>query len=319
MKKLLLLIASLIPVSLWAAAPLMLVNPGRETFINFPSAILPDKAVTVFLPEPAVPLKQKYPVVYMLGVWPKDAPAVQQLLERSQQKAILVGLNVEETDLADISKIVNFFSYELVPYIDTNYPTIERPAARVIAAQGGTAAKVLAGLLARKHLFGGAFLANSGIKPVSFAGAEENLRVLACGSREELAVLWQTLQEMGFAYGPRAALRVTEQTDFFKELNLDYLFAETSALQVDKLEGKVNPNVLFISPDEKAQLDMQAVLKNGMRFDYIALDLRIAPPYLGWNAQTGQLRPVPGAMAGKVKITAFVDKLKCSTKLKLKK
>ena len=319
MKKFFFLLLALLPVGVWSAAPLMLVNPGRETFLNFPSAILPDKTVTVFLPEAAVPLKQKYPVVYMLGVWPKDAPVVQEVLDKSTQKAILVGLNVDEADLADSSKLVNFFSQELIPYIDTNYPTITEPSARAIAARGVAGTKVLAALLARKNLFGRAFVADSGLQPISFAGADKNLRVLASGPRAEVAVLWQTLSELGFSYGTRAAVLVRENANFLKELNLDYLFASAQDVEIDKIEGGVSPRMLFISPDQTAQLDVRVILNNGMSFDYIPLDLRLAPPYLSWDGVSGQLRPLPGATAGKVKITVFVDNLKFNTKIKLKK
>ena len=113
----------------------MLINPGRETFLNFPSAIMGnDKTVTVFLPEPAIPLHKRYPVVYLLGAIPKEAPLVQQCLDRSNQKAILVGINFTEQDLADTDKIAAFISRELVPYIDVNYMTKDEPAWRGVAA-----------------------------------------------------------------------------------------------------------------------------------------------------------------------------------------
>ncbi|MBO7238706.1 MAG: hypothetical protein J6U96_05490 [Elusimicrobiaceae bacterium] len=319
MKKIILLALCFASVCVWGAEPLMLVKPGREVFVNFPSAILPDKAVTVFLPEPAVPLHQKYPVVYLLGVWPKDAPLAQEILEKSDQKAILVGLNVEEADLADPAKIVQFFSQELVPYIDTNYLTKDEPAFRAIAAYGPSGTKTAAALLARKQLFGRALLVNSGEEAISFAGADKDLRVLAAGNRAELTVLWQTLQEMGLPYGSQVALQMSNKASLFANLNLEYLFAKGADLAVDKLEGEITPKTLFITPQEQARADFRVTLENGMRFDYIPLDLRIAPPYLNWNAGLGVLHPVPGASAGKVKISVFVDKEKFEGKIKLKK
>ena len=297
----------------------MLVNPGRETFVNFPSAILPDKAVTVFLPEPAVPLHQKYPVVYLLGVWPKDAKAAQEVLDRSAQKAILVGVNVEEADLKDVNKIVSFFTKELIPYIDTNYPTKDEPAERAIAAQGAAGTRVLSALLARKQLFARAFAANGGIQPVSFAGSDKKSRILATGSHAELNAIWQTLQEMGRVYGSQVALKIKEGASLLGDLNLDYLFAPAEELSVVKIEGEVKPKIIFITPEEKAVVEVRAVLRNGMQYDYIPQELHIAPPYLEWNATEGILHPIAGAMAGKVKISAFVDKLRFNAKIRLKK
>ena len=319
MKKIVLLLIGLLAVNAWAGEPLMLVKPGREIFVNFPSAILPDKAITVFLPEESVPLHQKYPVVYLLGVWPKDAPAAEAVLKQASRKAILVGLNVEESDLADPAKMVSFFSQELVPYIDSNYPTLDEPSFRVIGARGAAAVRVLGGLLARKQLFGRALIVNSGADTVSFAAADKKLRVLAAGSRAQMAALWKTLQGIKFAYGKQVALRIMPDASLFDVLNLDYLFAPEEELAVAEVGGNLSAKKLFIASTEKTEFSTWVKLRNAMRFDYIALDLRIAPPYLRWDAAAGVLQPIAGAGAGKVKISVAVDKAVFSTKLKLKK
>ena len=129
MKKLLFLLFLLFPTLAVCGEPLLLIHPGRETFLNFPSASVGnDKTVTVFLPEPAVPLRGRYPVIYLLGAGPDDAQAAQEKLDGSARKAILVGVNFTDAELADTDKIATFFSRELVPYIDTNYPTVDEPA-----------------------------------------------------------------------------------------------------------------------------------------------------------------------------------------------
>ncbi len=176
-----------------------------------------------------------------------------------------------------------------------------------------------AGLLKRKQLFGRAFIVNSGTKAFSFAGSDPKLRVLATGKQNELAVLWQTLQETGKMYGPDVALQIADTNSLFDKLNLDYLFAPAEELSVVKAQGEVQPSTLFITPDEKAYLKITAILKNGMRFDYITLNLHLIPPYLSWNPAEGTLSPIAGATVGKVKISTFVDKVKFNTKIKLKK
>ena len=319
MKKFFLFVFCLLPLCTWSAEPLMLVKPGREVFVNFPSAILPDKTVTVFLPEPSVPLHQRYPVVYLLGVWPKDAQTVAQILNNTEQKAILVGLSVEESDLENPTKIVQFFSQELVPYIDTNYLTKDEPVFRAIAARGKAGAKVVSALLARRQLFARVLLVDSGEDAVSFAGVNKQIRFLAAAEQPELAVLWKTFQEMGLKYGVQVALQITNNATLLKNLNLDYLFADDKDLEVDKLTGDITPKTLFIASTEQAQLHVRAILTNGMKFDYIPLDLRIAPLYLTWDVATGILHPLPGAGAGKVKISVSVDKAAFVGKIKLKK
>lgn len=303
----------------WGGEPLMLINPGRETFINFPSAVLPDKTVTVFLPEAAVPLHGKYPVVYLLGAGPKDAAAVQDLLARSTKKAILVGVNITEGDLKNQPEILHFFSRELIPYIDTNYPTLSEPSSRAVAAQGAGQVRLLAALLAKKQLFARAFVSGSSPEPTSFAGADEKLRLLAAGNREELTVLWQTLQDAGRAYGAQVALRIAPQAALTDGLDLDYLFAAPSDVQMVKLEGQLGTKTLWMTPLAQANLSVWAVLANGMKFDYIPLSVRLSPPYLSWEPAQGVLRPVSGASAGKVKISVVVDKLIFTGKIRLKK
>ena len=319
MKKYSWILFCLLSFTVWGSEPLMLLNPGRETFLNFPSAVLPDKTVTVFLPEPAVPLRKKYPVVYLIGAGPKEASSVQALLARSEKKAIFVGINITKEELQEPGKITTFFSRELVPYIDTNYPTLAEPSYRGIAVKGAQSMRVLAALLAKKQLFARAFVLNSGKEPVSFAGADVKLRLLAAGNREELAVLWQTLQETGRMYGTQVALHITPETSLPDLIDLDYLFAEQADLQLVKLEGQTDTKTVFLTPNAKITFVTWAVLANGMRFDYIPLSLRISPPYLAWDPFSGVLQPIAGAAAGKVKIGVVVDNLDFTAKIRLKK
>ena len=68
MKKLYLLVAFL-GLACWGFAQeegVMIINPGRETFLHFPSSVLGNQyTLTVFLPEEKVPLSKRYPVLYL--------------------------------------------------------------------------------------------------------------------------------------------------------------------------------------------------------------------------------------------------------------
>lgn len=320
MKKILIFVFLLLPVLAVCGEPLMLINPGRETFLNFPSASVGnEKTVTVFLPEPAVPLRGKYPVIYLLGVGPQAAQAAQERLDSSVRKAILVGVNFDEKELADTDKIATFFSRELVPYIDTNYPTVDEPSARGVAAVGAVGAKALAALLSKKNVFTRAVVLNGGTDPVSLAGADPSLRILLAGERPQAAVWQQTLEDMGMSYGPDFVSVLGSTQDLFDVLDLDYLLAPEGELAVKKLYSEVVPNKISLKTDEKAVLSVTARLENGREYDYIPLSLRMSPPYLNWNASAGELELISGAVAGKVKISGFVDKKKFQTKIKLKK
>ena len=310
----------LLPSFVFCGEPLMLINPGRETFLNFPSATVGnDKTVTVFLPEPAVPLRGRYPVVYLLGPGPQDAPAARQRLEASARKAILVAVDFEEQELADTDKIAAFFSRELVPYIDVNYPTVDEPSARAVAVAGAAGARAAAALLAKKNVFARALILNGGMDPVSLAGADPDLRVLLAGGRAQIAVWQQTLQEMGKTYGPGFITVPGEEENLLAALDLDYLLAPSAELAVKKLKAQALPAKISLEAEEEAVLSVRARLANGREYAYIPLSPRFSPPYLDWDAATGRLEPIPGAVPGKVKISGTVDKTKFSTKIRLKK
>ncbi len=323
MKKLLFLtVLFLLGFSAFAAEsePLLLINPSRETFIHFPTAVLEQApTVTVFLPEPAVPLRGRYPVVYLLGVGPKAAASAQQALARAQHKAILVGVQTEEKAWEDPEKISTFFGRELLPYIELNYPTIDHPTARGVAAQGAAYAKALAALLRRKDTFARAAVLDGGETPVSLAGASEQLRMWVGGARAQAVVWQQTLLEQGSSYGPGFVLRLEEGKSLPEALDLDYLFAPAAELKVKKLRGEIFPPALSVATQETTTLALHAQLSGGKQFDYVPLTLKLSPMYLQWDFAAGTLRPLSGAQPGKVKISAQVDKAVFKGQIKLKK
>ena len=72
----------------------LIINPGRETFVHFPSTVLGNAyTVTFFLPERAVPLHSSYPVLVMLGLTPKHAELVKNF--QQQNKVLVVGVNLQ--------------------------------------------------------------------------------------------------------------------------------------------------------------------------------------------------------------------------------
>lgn len=319
MKKILFLFAAFLSLPAFCGEPLMLINPSRETFINFPSAALDsEKTVTVFLPEPAVPLKGRYPVVYLLGAVPKDAPAAEALLAASQRKALLVGVNFEENDYADVDKIVRFMTRELVPYINVNYSVFDDPSSRAVVSGGAASAKAAAALLAQKDVFARAVILNGGENPVSLEGAAESLRVLLAGERPQVFAWQQVLERKGLAYGPGFAAKLGA-SGLLEAVNLDYLFAPAQQLTLKKLRGDLFPRVLTLGGGETASLSLSAALDNAMTFDYLPLAPKISPMYLDWNGKDGTLSVIPGAQPGKVKISVSAGKTGFLGKIKLKK
>ena len=218
----------------------MIINPGRETFVHFPSAVLGNKyTMSVFLPENAVPLSRYYPVVYLLGAGPKQAREAQAFLETN--KAVVVGINFEEADYNDGAKIVQFISRELVPYIDTNYLTLTRPENRVIAARGKGAAVVAMELFAKPNLFGGLSLASVADAAEHIKLPSSSARVFVTGTQAELAHAQQKLEAAGLSYGTGFALAYADRTaGWFDALPLDYFFAPADKAVLRRFSEKAS-------------------------------------------------------------------------------
>ncbi len=297
----------------------MIINPGRETFLHFPSSVLGNQyTLTVFLPEEKVPLSKRYPVVYVLGAGPQQAQQAQAFVRGNG--VLAVGINFTEKDYQNRAKIVEFISRELIPYIDTNYLTFAEPSQRFIAAQGTEAALTAMELFAKPHLFGGLAVASAGDALARLALPQAPFRVFVSGTQQELALAQERLQWLGAAYGEGFALAYApDGQDLFAGVDYAYLSAPKAEVALRRLKAVSDKKALLLDSDETARLEVQARLANGRTYAYVPVSLRMSPPYLQWNAARGELRPLAGAEPGKVKITENVDKKTFSVKIKLKK
>lgn len=299
---------------------IMIIHPGRETFIHFPSAVLGSKyTLTVFLPEDAVPLSRRYPVVYLLGAGPQQAREAQAFL--AQHKALVVGINFQEADYQNRAKIVEFISRELMPYIDTNYLTFTDPSQRVIAARGKSAALTAMELFAKPLLFEKLALASpaDAIEQLQLPAAGSP-RVFVSGTQAELALAQEKLEALGLAYGEGFALQYADASQgLFDGVDYAYLTAAPQKAALKRLKGKLSLSALPLESDTPVKLSVTARLKNGRDYAYVPVSLRVSPPYFHWNAARGELSLLAGAEAGKVKISGGVDKTAFSVKIRLKK
>lgn len=320
MKKILVLLLILLSGWAFGAEPLLVIKPFRETFLNFPSDTLEKDAlvVTVFLPEEKVPLRKDYPVLYVLGLGPKQAEEIKKIQDNSAQKILLVGIELGDNAQAGVQEISTFISRELVPYMDANYLTIEGANHRGLAVCGAEYAQLAAELLQKKELFSRYLFLNLPLKNISLNQDNMPLRILLAGDRESLTVWQETLEDKGLLYGNNFVTKITKEDSLSSVLDIDYLFSEEVSVQVKKLSGSVYPQAVSIKTG-KAYLSVYALLANGSLYDYIPLSLRMSPPYLSWSASSGELAPISGAERGKVKIRVFVDKIDFGAKISLKK
>lgn len=298
---------------------LMIIKPGRETFVHFPSAVLGNKhTLTVFLPESFVPLKGRYPLIVLLGAGPKQAQEAASYMEHN--KAIVAAVNFEESDYANQEQIVRFVSRELVPYLETNYPVLPGKEHRAIAAQGQAGAATALKLLALPGVFSRVALASPGKVWEAAVLPSVAFRAFVTGSQAELALAQQRLEKGGLLYGPGFAMEYTSsELPLFGALRVDYLFAPEAELAVVHFSAHVSGKELVLESADTVSLRVLARLKNGLTMDYVPASLRISPLFLKWDAPHGTLRALAGAYPGTVKIRPFVDKPSFVVKIKLKK
>lgn len=314
------LLALLAASSLFAQTEeMMIIKPGRETFVHFPSETMGNKhTLTVFLPEAFVPLKGRYPLIVLLGAGPRQAQ--QAALYMEQNKALVAAVDFEEADYAAQEKIVRFVSRELLPYLQTNYPVLPGPENCVIAAQGRQGAVTAFSLLARPGLFSGAALASPGDAWADISLPSKPFRVFVTGTQDELAQAQEVLERAGLEYGPGFALEYASAAmPLFGALRTDYLFVPQADLTLEHFRADLSGKELKLESADTVSLRILARLKNGITADYVPPALRISPLYLKWNPRAGTLRALAGADAGAVKIRSVVDKPSFSVKIRLKK
>lgn len=298
--------------------PLLLINPGRETFINFPSNTLPGKTVTFFLPEEKVPLKGRYPVVYVLGAVPKDAQAAAQFIARAEPKPLVVGINLTPEDLADAARVTRFFTQELIPYVDTNYSTLADASHRALIAVGTEGGVASFSLLYRHLLFSKALLLQVDPALLNAMALPRDLRLMAVGDRESLAGFQAMLEKARFHYGQHFVLREGKEEKPFEETPFPYWFADKKQVSIKKLDWNIFPRKFALS-SPGAKVDIVARLKNGEKYNFYPASLLISPPVLEWNAEKGSLSSISGAEPGRVKLTVKTPLKDFSAKITLKK
>lgn len=301
----------------WAAEELMLINPGRETFVGFPtSSIGNEHVLTVFLPEDFVPLRGRYPLVVLFGAGPKQAQEAAAYVKK--HSVIVAGIDLQEADFSEPEKVIQFVSQELIPYLDTNYATFPFPQKRLLAVYGEAASNVAIALLNMPELFGGISLVSPG-KALTGKTLPSAGRIFITGNQAELASAQAALQKAGRTYGPDFALADLKNTNsLFEPVQADYFFSsDKESLALEKLIPSLENKT--IQAGQPVSLKITARLKNKLELAYVPSSLRMSPPYLDWNPAEGTLRVLSGAVPGKIKIRADVDNPGFSVKIKYKK
>lgn len=298
----------------------LFVAPGRETYFRFPTQTFGEKyTLRVYLPEQKAHQAQKYPVVYLLGLEKEEREAIKNFVEKNS--ALVVWVDFSQDDLArDTANIVQFFTRELLPYIDINYFTFGMPEKRILAAYGKPAAQVALALLEKPNLFN---YASFNAPQNALEDAPQwpaSARAIVSGTQHDLALSQRALEKAGAQFATQFVLHYDNgQNNVLRDVDLSYFFAPKDQLKPVKLRAFLSEKQLPLQQGKTARLLVTATLKNKSTTAFVPETLRISPPFLEWNFVQGTLAVRPGAERGKVKITAQTDDLAGQAVLKLKK
>lgn len=311
--------------SAWAQAKTeesrMFIHPFKEVFVNFPSQQLGvGVRLTVFLPEEKIPLVKSYPLVVFLGI-PRSQ--VDLAKEIAVKENVLLAL-VSWEEWADFSKTAQevgiFIQRELMPYLETNYPVKNGGAFRTLAANGARETQAVLEQLGHMEEIKSVVFVNPGVFEISADTPLQTIRFYVVGNQEELAYAQERLENAGLTYGPHFAMHYAKPNqNLLQALNFNYLNTLADQLEIMRLDAFTQKDSLLATGGAFTKLRVAAQLKNKYWFDYVPQTVRFSPPYLIWDAPQGTVEVVSGAHPGSVKIQSGVDKLKFSTKIKLKK
>lgn len=323
MKKLFLLLSLFCAVNGFAAPETesrMFVASGRETFFNFPSDILGSVyALSVYLPEDAVPLRGRYPVVYFVGLDREAKEAYGRFAQ--ENKVLLVGIGLTEKELEQKTVQTGaFITQELIPYIDTNYSTFASPDKRLVAAQGKMAGRAALEVFNQGHSVHNLALQDTQGVVENIRLPESKTRILVRGTQGELANAAQLLSAQQVPYGSGFFLQEsTVENTPLSVLPLTYFFAPQADVLLEKVTARVGVKTLPLAPGTSVSLRLDTQLKNGLTGVFVPPSVRVSPPFLNWNSTLGSLSVINGAESGRVNISGSVDSVEFSTQIMLKK
>ncbi len=286
------------------------VKDGEEVITNFPSAYLPmtPKIHIIFPSE----ISERKASIYIFSPEELDKAKIQKMYPDFFGKYFFITVLLEEGE----NKFAQFLTSELLPYIEVNYAVLPEADKRTLVAKNSFALAYLSDL---KNI--SAYLKNAALgfdysSPLPKIEIEKGLNLWSEGPVDNMAALHAALSKQNLVYLKDFAYDiVAEGTKHFD--NLDFLFNKEDR-KIVKATQYQQFETLDLEKDFASLFWLNLKAKSGYNLAYIPQDLRIAPPFLNWNKEQAVFNIIPGATAGKIKVsgkTEFGKKFKAKFNL----
>ena len=283
------------------------VKDGEEVITRFPSKYLENRPrISVFLPEGYAAAQGRYLSFYLL----EREGGPQYALSDFSANPAMAGAVVIAVSMSGGGDVWAFLSRELLPYIDLNYKTDDMAQARALLGADDMGVKITEILAAPAGAsFKKAFIAlyASMAMPRLAGDFAHDVKIAAAGALGNMARWQQLLESKNLKFAQNfviagAPCPPTEECKPKSWAAYDYgWLKESGAAVVAGIKPRLS--AAKISPADTALLWLDIKFKGGFAASYIPAALKFAPPFLAWDAAAAELSVIPGASAGKVKIS----------------
>ncbi len=283
---------------------------SEEVLTNFPSSVLGrDVRISIVFPE-GYEDGDNYKAVYLFANRNFNHNTIADLFyaKNSPAKDTVFISFVAHGEIPQ-NKITDFLARDIVPYFETNYKMADGPESRIIAAQGDIALNILESFGTLNNYFKNAALFLHNTTPLFDIKGQlpKDIRIWMAGNLSNMARMQAVLEKAGLKPFKNFAFNFAELKKdelFYKDINFDYLYAKNPS-KIKKARAVFSKKELSSTADDFSSFWLSV---NAQDYEavYIPQTLKIAPPFLSWDAQTARLTPIFGATSGRVKISADI-------------
>ncbi|MDR1123118.1 MAG: esterase family protein [Elusimicrobiota bacterium] len=283
------------------------VKDGEEVITRFPSKYLENRArLSVYLPEGYADAQGRFPSFYIL----EHEGGPQYARADFADNPNMAGAVVIVVSMSGGGDAGAFLARELLPYIDLNYKTDDTAQARTLLGADDMGLKII-GMLASgagasfKKAFVALYAATA--VPQLGDGFTPDIKIAAAGALGNMARLQQLLEDKNLKFARNfvtagAPCPPTEKCEIKPWAAYDYSWLNAPAAAIAGITPRLGAGKISLAAGS-ALLWLDVKFKGGFAASYIPADLKFSPPFLAWDPAAAELSIIPGATAGKVKIS----------------
>ena len=284
---------------------------GEDTIVNFPSSYLDYyPKINVIFPEGYDNPDARFCSVYIINGEEMPRSALYDILGR-KDAGRCVYVNVRLNASSSSEELLGFLTRDLLPYVEVNYKTGNRSSDRIILAAEGYGVSLISALAPLSEYFGNfalSFYTNTAMPEISDS-VRNDVSLWLVGTSGNMLRLQNKLEEKGLKFFDNFAYLTVDTSPGEKPslkniFNLSYFLDKEEFLPL-KGKGILSVKSASSSSEESFGFKVEIKGRKGFKAEYIPSVLKIAPPFLSWDASKGLMSVIYGAQPGKVKITGM--------------